>query len=113
MARNETLRRWRRESGADLVHLFVADDTAPYCGIAEVLAKGDTAAKFRPLAVAVTVVGLDCEDYDVTFAQEVGHNLGGLHDPESSDPNPSLGPYRPDTSVQFSVARSVQFFGCH
>lgn len=88
MARNETLRRWRRESGADLVHLFVADDTAPYCGIAEVLAKGDTAAKFRPLAVAVTVVGLDCEDYDVTFAHEVGHNLGGLHDPESSDPYP-------------------------
>lgn len=114
MIRNETLRQWRRESGADLVHLFVADDEAFYCGIATALEKGDTAAEYRPLAVAITVLGLDCEDYDVTFAHEVGHNLGGLHDPENADPYPdeyAIQPYAHGYTNEPARLHTVMSYG--
>lgn len=112
MMQNDTVRRWRTESGADIVHLFAADDNAFYCGTANALLKGDTAAEYRPLAVAVTL--LDCEDYDVIFAHEVGHNLGGLHDPENSYPYPdpdAIQPYAHGYTNQPARLHTVMSYG--
>ena len=78
MASNREVRALRAEHQADLVHIFVTAEVTGVCGIAYLLRKGDTAASFSPTGYGLTVMQ-GCGDE--TFAHEVGHNLGGNHDP--------------------------------
>ena len=85
---NQEIRDLRVEHNADLVHLFVtagtpaAPEVGDVCGIAWLLGKGATAASFSPSGYGLTVIQ-GCGDE--TFAHEVGHNLGGNHDPPNTD----------------------------
>lgn len=84
---NQVVRDLRIEHQADLAHLFVTagrgetEEVADVCGIAWWLGKGDTASSFSPRGYALTVMQ-GCGDE--TFAHEVGHNLGGHHDPPNA-----------------------------
>ena len=81
MANNREVRALRAEHQADLVHIFVTAEVSGVCGIAYLLGKGDTAASFSPTGYGLTVMQ-GCGDE--TFAHEVGHNLGGNHDPPNA-----------------------------
>lgn len=78
---NQEVRALRAEHQADLVHIFVTAEVTGVCGIAYLLAKGDTAASFSPAGYGLTVMQ-GCGDE--TFAHEVGHNLGAHHDPPNA-----------------------------
>ncbi len=81
MANNQEVQALRAEHQADLVHIFVTAEVTGVCGIAYLLGKGDTAASFSPIGYGLTVMQ-GCGDE--TFAHEVGHNLGGNHDPPNA-----------------------------
>ena len=81
MATNREVQALRAEHQADLVHIFVTAEVTGVCGIAYLLGKGDTAASFSPTGYGLTVMQ-GCGDE--TFAHEVGHNLGGNHDPPNA-----------------------------
>ncbi|MCY3928042.1 MAG: M12 family metallo-peptidase [Acidobacteria bacterium] len=78
---NQEVQALRAEYQADLVHIFVTAEVSGVCGIAYLLGKGDTAASFSPAGYGLTVMQ-GCGDE--TFAHEVGHNLGGQHDPPNA-----------------------------
>ena len=105
---NREIRDLRVEHNADLVHLFVtagAGATAEVddvCGIAYLLRKGRTAADFSPAGYGLTVMQ-GCGDE--TFAHEVGHNLGGNHDP------PNAGDDWEDANRRNNVAIAPYAFG--
>ena len=90
----------RIEHEADLVHLFFAE-TPGFCGQAWLMVRGHTPRNFWFRGYGVTTVGGGCIDianqvrdgeygnqYE-TFAHEVGHNLGGNHDPDNTDLDPA------------------------
>ncbi|MYD85836.1 MAG: hypothetical protein F4Y14_06445 [Acidobacteria bacterium] len=90
----------RIEHEADLVHLFFAE-TPSFCGQAWLMVRGHTPRNFWSSGYGVTTVGGGCIDiasqvrdgeyanqYE-TFAHEVGHNLGGNHDPDNTDLDPA------------------------
>lgn len=79
---NQEVQALRAEHRADLVHIFVTAEVSGVCGIAYLLQKGATAASFSPAGYGLTVMQ-GCGDE--TFAHEVGHNLGGNHDPPNTD----------------------------
>ena len=81
MAGNREVQALRAEHQADLVHIFVTAEVSGVCGIAYLLRKGRTAAAFSPFGYGLTVMQ-GCGDE--TFAHEVGHNLGGNHDPPNA-----------------------------
>ena len=78
---NQEVQALRAEHQADLVHIFVTAEVTGVCGIAYLLRKGATAASFSPAGYGLTVMQ-GCGDE--TFAHEVGHNLGGNHDPPNT-----------------------------
>ncbi|MYD24030.1 MAG: hypothetical protein F4X04_17620 [Holophagales bacterium] len=78
---NQEVQALRAEHQADLVHIFVTAEVTNVCGVAYLLEKGDTAASFSPAGYGLTVMQ-GCGDE--TFAHEVGHNLGGQHDPPNA-----------------------------
>ena len=96
----------RIEHQADLVHMFFAG-TPGFCGQAWVMLRGHTPANFWSSGYGVTTVGGGCVDLAnqvrddehanqfETFAHEVGHNLGGNHDPDNTsiDPADAVEPY--------------------
>ena len=96
LAGSQEVRALRAEHQADLVHIFVTAEVEDVCGIAALLGKGDTAATFSPRGYGLTVMQ-GCGDE--TFAHEVGHNLGGNHDPpnagdfEERRDNSAIAPY--------------------
>ena len=81
MANNQEVQALRAEHQADLVHIFVTAEVTTVCGVAYLLRKGFTAARFSPSGYGLTVMQ-GCGDE--TFAHEVGHNLGGNHDPPNA-----------------------------
>ncbi len=106
LARSREVLDLRSEHGADLVHLFFAE-TPAFCGQAFVMFRGVSARGFWPNGYGVTTVGGGCVDianqvrdgeygnqYE-TFAHEIGHNLGGNHDPDNTniDPSDAVEPY--------------------
>ena len=78
---NQEVQALRAEHQADLVHIFVTAEVTDVCGVAYLLRKGRTAADFSPAGYGLTVMQ-GCGDE--TFAHEVGHNLGGNHDPPNA-----------------------------
>ncbi len=84
LQRNQEIRDLRIEHKADLVHLFTTAEVTGVCGIAYLLGKGDTWRDFSPVAYGLTLMQ-GCGDE--TFAHEVGHNLGGNHDPPNAGNN--------------------------
>ncbi len=81
LRRNQEVRALRAEHQADLVHIFVTAEVTDVCGIAYLLQKGDTASSFSDRGYGLTLMQ-GCGDE--TFAHEVGHNLGGQHDPPNA-----------------------------
>jgi hypothetical protein len=81
MRNNREVQALRAEHQADLVHIFVTAEVTNVCGIAYLLGKGATASSFSPAGYGLTVMQ-GCGDE--TFAHEVGHNLGGWHDPANA-----------------------------
>ena len=77
------LRRLRHEHRADLVHLFTGENPhlLEACGRHVLLARGDTARSFSPLAYGWTSNHPTCVDHAAVFAHEIGHGLGAHHDP--------------------------------
>ena len=96
----------RVEHDADLVHLFFNTETE-YCGLANLMLRGNTAAGFWRRGYGITSVNGGCVGaaslipegehaaYVETFAHEIGHNLGGNHDPDNTnlDPARAVEPY--------------------
>jgi hypothetical protein len=79
---------WLRDaSRADLVSMLIYKPTSPFCGIAYIMEVNSTT--FAPYAYSV--VDRDCI-VALTFAHELGHNMGADHDTFVS-PGPGLFAY--------------------
>ncbi|GAB4256141.1 MAG: hypothetical protein Kow0092_01950 [Deferrisomatales bacterium] len=76
---------WREEYRADLVSLWVDAEAA--CGVAFVMVPFDAGFAGQ----AYSVVARPCATGNYSFAHELGHNMGALHDREG--PNPPDNPY--------------------
>jgi hypothetical protein len=66
---------WRDTHGADLVCLWV-EDGGSYCGLAWVMATVSNAFE----SSAFSVVSRNCATGNLSFAHELGHNMGATHD---------------------------------
>ena len=92
LRRNPEVQELRAEHNADMVHMFVTAEVTSVCGVHYLLTKGDTPRSFSPAAYGLTVMQ-GCGDE--TFAHEIGHGLGGNHDP----PNVNAGDRNDDGRV--------------
>jgi hypothetical protein len=84
LRQNTTVGSLRNTYGADLVSLFTHNGPAPaFCGIGYLMSVNSTS--FAPYAFSV--VERQCAGAALSFAHELGHNMGGHHDPYvTSDP---------------------------
>ena len=87
----------RHEHRADLVHVFTGEIPLVLnaCGSHPTLTKGYSAARFSPLASGWTSNHGVCGDYAAIFVHEVGHGLGGNHEPANTkwSPEERIRPY--------------------
>ncbi|MTW21451.1 M12 family metallo-peptidase [Allochromatium palmeri] len=83
----------RNEYGADQVALITADSN--YCGYATIMNSDWRSTAFAPWAFAVLHDDsiYNCLGSNDSFAHELGHNQGNVHDPDNA---PSMGAY-PDS----------------
>ncbi len=94
---NKQVAELRARYNADIVHFFTGElpRDLGYCGIARLPVFGDTAESFSPEAYGATSAicsvrdqsGDDFPYVSRVFAHEVGHNLGGHHDPMNAPVN--------------------------
>ena len=89
------LARLRAEHEADVVHLFIWGSQG-CSGIAYLLTKNRSAQSFSGSAFGLTEPR---SDWDATFAHEIGHNLGGNHDPQNVNTN-DFEDFRRNTAVE-------------
>jgi hypothetical protein len=83
----------RDQAGGDLV-VILADRASSFggCGYANVMYLSRFGPQMAPLAFSTT--NADCEGHDhFIFAHEIGHNLGGQHNPEATVPSNPVFPY--------------------
>ena len=106
LANNQEVHDLRVEHEADLVHLFFNSD-AGLCGQAFLMLRGHSASNFWNRGYGITSVFGGCvsaerlvrpgehANHVETFAHEIGHNLGGNHDPDNTglDPENAVYPY--------------------
>jgi hypothetical protein len=95
----------RDEHGADMVSLIV--DDGQYCGIAWVM--NDVSPAFADSAFSVTT--WYCAAANLTFAHELGHNMGCLHDRDNSG---SGGAYYYSYGYQqpWQLFRTIMAYNC-
>jgi hypothetical protein len=80
----------RNAHGADLVSLFTDNGSvATFCGIGYLMTSNSTS--FAPYGFSV--VERDCASANLTFAHELGHNMGAHHDPYVTGGDPGLFAY--------------------
>ena len=80
----------RNAHGADLVSLFTDNGAvATFCGIGYLMTSNSTS--FAPYGFSV--VERHCASANLTFAHELGHNMGAHHDPYVTGSDPGLFAY--------------------
>ncbi len=92
-ASDATVAAVRDHAGGDLV-VILADDATTYggCGYGNLMTRARFGPQFASQAFSTTNV--DCEGRDhLIFAHEIGHNLGGQHNPEVTVPTDLVFPY--------------------
>ena len=94
---NREVQELRAEHNADMVHIFVTAEVTSVCGVHWLLTKGETWRDFSPRAYGLTVMQ-GCGDE--TFAHEIGHGLGGNHDPPNAGSNYEDAERRNNVAVQ-------------
>jgi hypothetical protein len=75
---NKSIISLRNKLGADLVAFITAPEKPKYCGIAYLGPEESSQEIFPQLGYSLSV--LNCALTNLTFAHELGHNLGALHD---------------------------------
>jgi Metallo-peptidase family M12B Reprolysin-like/FG-GAP-like repeat len=85
---NPTVASLRDTNAADLVSLLVYNGAAAFCGIGYLMTQNSTS--FAPYGYSL--VERTCATAGLTFAHELGHNMGAHHDPYVN-PEPGLDPY--------------------
>jgi hypothetical protein len=87
---NSTVAALRQMKGADLVSLFTSNGANPSsCGIAYLMTSNATS--FAPFGYSV--VDRLCASSNLSFAHEMGHNMGAHHDPYVAGSDDTLFPY--------------------
>ncbi len=81
---NATVQGWRNERSADLVAMIA--EVSDVCGIAYLIGGAGQQASGYSLTARSCAVG------NLTFAHELGHNMGSTHNPENAS-NPPAFPY--------------------
>jgi len=101
---NAAVRRLRERHRADLVHLVI-DESAEVeeCGLAWVLGRNETVMSFSPYAYSISSAWCGME---VIFAHQVGHNLGGNHEPSNTTTSPQDA-VRPFAFAYINEAESI------
>jgi len=89
LLRSRAAQQVRKDHGADLIHFFTGDALF-ICGVAYIIVKGATPGNSVDNGRGLSVASSNCSEYWVVFAHEIGHNLGGLHDPPNTDLPPHL-----------------------
>lgn len=85
MTTDPTVQQLREELQADMVSLWVAaeqDGQGTLCGIAWAMGRNSIGVQFQRFPMSVTRVG--CAVDNMTFPHELGHNLGGFHEPQDT-----------------------------
>ncbi len=91
----------REEKGADLVSLIV--ESMNYCGIAYLMSTPSSA--FRSLGLSV--VNYSCAVGNLSFAHELGHNMGAMHaNPEAGN---ATGAYSYSFGSRFIGSNGIQY----
>jgi hypothetical protein len=81
----------RNVTRADLVSLITRRQNPVFCGIGYLMGPGQNSMAFAPLGFSV--VERICASGNLSFAHELGHNMGAHHDTFVAGGDPTLFPY--------------------
>jgi hypothetical protein len=82
----------RDESGADMVVILADEDSVTSCGYGLLMTKAKLGPQFADEAFSTTNVDCEGRDHRI-FVHEIGHNLGGQHQPAVTTPQDPVFPY--------------------